>query len=148
VKGRGNEKPQDSFDLSRGRTKTIGKRKAKEPSFNRSPSRAHSSRVTALDPLPDDWDGSTSQAGRSPLASHSGSGRLSRKRLSTSGDLESISMNGHSFSGSVRKRRRLGDAEPSSMPPPPFVPNARSGKRLRDGSNRLSVSADPRFGLR
>lgn len=144
MKGKSIEKPHDASDLSRGRTKSTGKGKAKETMFNRTPSRAHASRVTSLGPFPDGWDDSISQADRPPLASHSGSGRLSRKRPSTSGDMESISMNGHSFSGSARKKRRLGDNEISSMPPPSSVPNGRSSKRLQDGSNRLSVSADPR----
>lgn len=139
AKGRGTEKPQDMPELSRGRHKTSGKGKAKETQM---PSRY---RVTALDPLPDDRDDSISQAGVSLFSSQSGHGRSLRKRPSTSGDMESISMNGHSYPGSARKKRRLsGDDDVPSMPPPPTIPNGRSSKRSRDNSHHLSVSADPR----
>jgi helicase SWR1 len=51
-------------------------------------------------------------------------------------------MNGHSYSGSVRKKRRLGDDEVSDMPPPSSIPNGRSSKRvLRNISQQLSVSS-------
>jgi helicase SWR1 len=53
-------------------------------------------------------------------------------------------MNGHSYPGSARKKRRLLGDDVSSMPPPPTIPNGRSSKRLRDNLHQLSVSADPR----
>jgi len=143
AKGKGAEKHHDNPDLSRSRHKTLGKGKAKEIQFNRTPSRP---RVWALDPLPDDWGDSISQAGDpSPFPSRSGHTRSSRKRPSASGDMESISMNGDSHPGSARKKRRLvADDDVSQMPPPTSIPNGRSSRRLRDDSRHLPVSADPR----
>ena len=141
MKGKGTEKAIDTHDLPRGRNKNARKGKGNE-TLNRTTSRLH---VTALDPLPGDWDDSISQAsGTSLVLSQSGSGRSSRKRPSISGEMESISMNGHSYPGSARKKRRLNDEDASKMPPPASIPNGRSSRRLRDDSHNLSISADLR----